>query len=93
MIISSTEVQNNFGKYLMMAAKEDIIITKNGNVVARLTTAQGSSKSLSHQVSEKADSYGYGGRKATYEEFLELTEGTDDRYEYIDGEIYYRNDS
>ena len=41
MIVSSTEVQNNFGKYLMLAAKEDIIITRNGMVIAKLTAVEG----------------------------------------------------
>lgn len=36
MIVSSTEVQNNFGKYLDMAAGGEVIITKNGLPVARL---------------------------------------------------------
>jgi len=36
MIVSSTEVQNNFGKYLDMAAEGEVIITKNGLPVARL---------------------------------------------------------
>ena len=30
MYISSTEAQNNFGRYLKLAQFEDIIITKNG---------------------------------------------------------------
>ena len=30
MIVSSTEVQNNSGKYLMLAAEEDVIVTRNG---------------------------------------------------------------
>lgn len=30
MIVNSTELQNNFGKYLMFAVQEDIIITRNG---------------------------------------------------------------
>jgi prevent-host-death family protein len=33
-------VQNNFGKYLMLAAREDIIITRNGREVARLTAGE-----------------------------------------------------
>jgi len=37
MIVNSTEVQNNFGKYLLMTLKEDIIITKNGEKVAKLS--------------------------------------------------------
>ena len=38
--VSSTEIQNNFGKYLILAGKEEIIITKNGTEVARLTAGE-----------------------------------------------------
>ena len=89
MIVSSTEVQNNFGKYLMLAAKEDVIITRNGMVIAKLTAVEDDAAG-EEKVSENLTKYGwYGGRKATYEEFLELTRHSEDRYEYIDGEIYY----
>ena len=30
-------MKNNLGKYLVLSAKEDIFITKNGKVVAKLT--------------------------------------------------------
>ena len=36
MVIKSTEIQNNFGKYLELASGQEIIITKNGQPVARL---------------------------------------------------------
>ena len=36
MIVNSTELQNNFGKYLEIASKEEVIITKNGLPIARL---------------------------------------------------------
>jgi len=36
MIVSSTDVQNNFGKYLELSGSQEIIITKNGLPVARL---------------------------------------------------------
>ena len=36
MIVKSTEVQNNFGKYLEIASRQEIVITKNGLPVARL---------------------------------------------------------
>ena len=36
MIVSSTEVQNNFGKYVELALGQEIVITKNGSPVARL---------------------------------------------------------
>ena len=34
MSITATELKNNLGKYLMLAATEDIFITRNGKVVA-----------------------------------------------------------
>jgi len=36
MIVKSTEIQNNFGKYLEMVSGGEVIITKNGVPVARL---------------------------------------------------------
>ncbi len=38
MFISATELKKNMGKYLALAANEDIIITKNGKVIAKLTS-------------------------------------------------------
>lgn len=37
MLITATEFKNNIGKYLAMVSKEDILITKNGKQVARLS--------------------------------------------------------
>ena len=37
MSITATELKANLGKYLQMAETEDIYITRNGKVVARLT--------------------------------------------------------
>ena len=37
MSITATELKMNLGKYLMLADKEDVYITKNGKVVAKLT--------------------------------------------------------
>ena len=37
MQITATELKLNMGKYLSMAAKRDIYITKNGQRIARLT--------------------------------------------------------
>lgn len=94
MKVNSTELQNNFGKYLMLATQEDIIITRNGMEIAKLSTIRdaisdcGAVPGTVLEVMEKAEVYGYGGRKASYEEFLDLTKDTEDRYEYIDGEIY-----
>ena len=37
MSITATELKANLGKYLMLSATEDIYITKNGRVVAKLS--------------------------------------------------------
>ena len=36
MSITATELKSNLGKYLLLAATEDIYITKNGKVIAKL---------------------------------------------------------
>ena len=91
MIVSSTEVQNNFGRYLMLAAKEPIIITKNGVAVAKLISIfDDSNENAGDLIAETrlTSKYIYGGKEASYEEYLELAKNTENRYEYIDGEIY-----
>ena len=37
MSVTATELKNNLGKYLRLSATEDIFITKNGKVIAKLT--------------------------------------------------------
>ena len=37
MSITATELKNNLSKYLMLASSEDIYITRNGKVVAKLS--------------------------------------------------------
>lgn len=85
--MKSTDIKNNFGKYLKLLDKEDIIVTKNGSPVAKITRHE--KREYSDRVCEEAaDSYGYGGIRMSYEEFMEMYENTDERYEYIDGEAY-----
>ncbi len=38
MIVTATEFKSNLGKYLDMAATQDVYITKNGKNIARLTS-------------------------------------------------------
>ena len=40
MIITATEFKLNLGKYLEMAAEEEILITKNGKIIAQLSLPQ-----------------------------------------------------
>jgi prevent-host-death family protein len=86
MIVKSTEIKNNFGKYLKLLDQEDIVVVRNGTPVARITSLSGWEKS--GRVCEMAENYSYGGIRMSYEKFMEMYENTDDRYEYIDGEAY-----
>lgn len=38
MEITATELKNNLSKYLLLIEEEDIYITKNGKVIAKLTS-------------------------------------------------------
>lgn len=38
MLITATELKKNMGKYLILAATDDIYITKNGKRIAKLTS-------------------------------------------------------
>ena len=40
MVVTATEFKTNLGKYIRLADMEDIIITKNGRSVAKLTNAR-----------------------------------------------------
>lgn len=37
MSITATELKNNLGKYLLLAEKEDVFVTKNGKIIAKIT--------------------------------------------------------
>lgn len=37
--ITATELKNNLGKYLLLGKTEDILVTKNGKPVVKLTSA------------------------------------------------------
>ncbi|MCI3919104.1 type II toxin-antitoxin system Phd/YefM family antitoxin [Paenibacillus sp. TRM 82003] len=81
MRVPSTEVQNNFGKYVKYAeANEEIIVTKNGKDVAKLVPCQ-------ELVKERAAEYRTS-EWVTYEEYLELVENSEQRFELIDGVVY-----
>lgn len=83
MKVPSTEVQNNFGKYLNMASEgQDVIVTKNGRDVIKMISCD------ENYVGERATIYSSSqDKRMTYEEFIELTSNSDLRYELIDGEL------
>ena len=83
MKISSTDVQNNFGKYLALALDgEDVIVTRNGKEAVKLIPYRDES-----MVFESTSPYDLKNR-VSYEDFIALTESSDLRYELIDGEVF-----
>jgi len=84
--VNSTDMQNNFGKYLRLSAKEPIIITKNGKEVAKLVNSDFEDRT--YILKESKSTYDCEGAKITFEEFLKITDNSEERFEYIDGEIY-----
>ncbi|NQT58197.1 MAG: Uma2 family endonuclease [Bacteroidetes bacterium] len=89
MYVSTTQIQNNFGKYLKLCKVENIIITKNGKKRAMLLYYPRNSNG--YEAGEPFSSYGTSPRKpeyVTYQQFMEMTENSENRYELIDGEVF-----
>lgn len=86
-IVTATEIQNNFGKYLQISQHEQVVITKNGKKIASLIPYVEDENIGRWLVSEGSPRYRAEGIKVSYEEFLKLTEDGENRYEYIDGEL------
>lgn len=96
MYVSSTDFKNYFGKYLSLCKKENVIITKHGKKLAVLLHYPRNSSRYEAgepvvEYGTSTDKYGIRPRErgsVTYQEFLEMTEKSDNRYELIDGEVY-----
>jgi prevent-host-death family protein len=86
-VITATELKINLGKYLDYVAEDnEIIITKNGKKAVRLTPYITEIERY-YSIKEKSLDYQYGGKKVSYEEFMEIYEKSELRMEYINGEI------
>lgn len=85
MKVNATDLQNAFGKYLSLTEKEDIIILKNGKSVAKLIPYTEPDYFLIHEEAKEYKTP----RKISYEEYMALVNSSDQRYELIDGEIYF----
>lgn len=84
MRVSSTEVQNSFGKYLKyVELNEEIIVTKKGRDVARILRCEENDSMM-----EDAAEYKTSGGWVTYEEYIELVKASEQRFELIDGVVY-----
>jgi prevent-host-death family protein len=87
-VVTATELKQNLGKHLQYVISEqtDVVITKNGKKAARLTPYVTDIEQY-FTVKENALDYQYGGKKVSYEEFMEISEKSTLRMEYINGEI------
>ena len=87
-VVTATEFKQNFGKYLNHAEEQnDVVITKNGKKVARLTPYVTDIEQYL-TLRDRALDYQYGGKKVSYSEFMEIHEKSTLRMELINGEIY-----
>lgn len=89
MIVSASNIKNNFGKYLKHITEEsgEVIITKNNIRVARLVPYVSDIEKYFF-VRENAINYDYHKKTVSYEEFMEIYEKSNTRMEFINGEIY-----
>lgn len=87
--LTATEFKQNLGKHLEYVCenKSDVVITKNGIKIARLTPYISDIEQY-YLVKENAVDYSYGGKRVTYEEFQAISRKSTKRMELIDGEIY-----
>ncbi len=86
MRVSTTVFQNAFGKYLKASMDGDeVIVTKNGRGVAKLIKYE---DPMVYIVKEGGAPGYYIRKRVTYDEYLEITEKSESRYELIDGELY-----
>ncbi|PKM93766.1 MAG: prevent-host-death protein [Firmicutes bacterium HGW-Firmicutes-1] len=87
MILNATEIKNSFGKMLKLLDYEDIMIKKNGRIIAKVTKFE-EPLDPDDLIKEQAVHYEPKDRKVSYEEFLKLTAASEQRYELIDGHVY-----
>jgi prevent-host-death family protein len=88
LVISVTELKQNLGKYMdIIEEQNEVVITKNGSKVARLTPYVTDIEQY-FTLREKALDYKYGGKKVSYQEFMAISEKSTLRMEYLNGEIF-----
>ncbi|HHW31034.1 MAG TPA: type II toxin-antitoxin system Phd/YefM family antitoxin [Clostridiaceae bacterium] len=87
-VITATELKQNLGKYLdFVEQQNEVVVTKNGKKICKLTPYVTDMEQY-FLLRERALDCQYGGKKVSYEEFMEIYEKSDLRMEFINGEIY-----
>ncbi len=96
MKVRATDIKNNLGKYLKLCKEEDIYITKNDKIIAKLSRYESNSAGGNNTdietgghliLKDESGAYAYTGMKVNYEQFLSISDGNEERYEYLDGEV------
>lgn len=86
-LITATELKSNLGMYLDYVCDDnEVVVTKNGKKIVRLTPYI-TDYDRYFAIKEKSLDYQYGGKKVSYEEFMEIYEDSDLSMEFINGEI------
>ena len=87
MIVTASDMKNGFGQYLKHVIDEngEIIVTKNNSRVARLVPYVSDIERY-ETVMENAVQYDYGKKTVSYEEFMEMSEKSHVRMEFINGD-------
>ena len=87
--ITATELKISLRKYLDYTLdSNEVVITKNGSKAVRLTPYLSDYDRYElMKKREQALDYQYGGEKVSYEEFIEISEKSNLRMEFINGEI------
>ncbi|MDD3363630.1 MAG: type II toxin-antitoxin system prevent-host-death family antitoxin, partial [Syntrophomonas sp.] len=82
-VITATDLKINLGKYIDYVIDDhEVVITKNGKKAIRITPYITDIERY-FLVKENALDYQYGGKKVSYEEFMEIYEKSELRMEYI----------
>lgn len=83
--VTATELKKNLGKYLEDAmARKETVITKNGGRIARLVPYI---EDFTGYLLAKEEVAQYRNKTVSYEEFLSISEKSEARMEFINGEI------
>lgn len=87
MIINSTDFKNNLGRYIKVIEKESVYVKKNNSIIAKFSKFNPYSDT-EFVVQESNAAYQIVNPKMTYSEFVILNENSENRLEFINGEIY-----
>ncbi len=86
-VITATELKSNLGKYIDYAIENhQVIVTKNGKAAVRLAPYI-TEMDQYWMVKEEAAAYDFGTDLLSYEEFLNIASGTEQRLEFHNGEL------